>query len=223
MTDIQFRVVPVAEIDLAPWNYKKDDKAMMAKIVQSIKTDGYISKIIVAKKEEEPENDRYEAVDGNHRLVALREAGLEFATAIYVGRIPLAQRKRIGVELNEIKFKTNILRMAVNLEDMAKDFTRESISEALPFSIEDLRNYSEMLKADWVGPDAGGGTNAAPIEPDKPATILFQFGKHNAKIKNETYLLFKEAVRKSKAGTTEQKIEQALLTIATKKREGKNV
>lgn len=179
--------VAVDQIDLAPWNYKTTDIATSAKLVASLKRGGYSAKVVLAHRKEEPESDRYEAIDGNHRVSAIREIGIETVAAIYVGRISLAMRQRIGIELNDLRFSTNRARLAEIVGNIASKYTEADMSFTLPYTEEEISDMKNLFKFD---------PGEIPKETKQERLVDFSFGTYLFAIPESIYALFIEAMRK---------------------------
>jgi ParB-like chromosome segregation protein Spo0J len=137
--------VDVGLLDKADWNYKKDDPAMMAKLQANLKRNGQIENIVIREKP----GGRYEVVNGNHRLDALRAAGSAKAWAVNLGDIPDWKAKRIAIELNETRFENDELRLASMLEGMAKEMTKEEMLETMPIEPAEIDRLIAMAAFDW--------------------------------------------------------------------------
>lgn len=68
---VNIQTLPIEKIRLAPWNPKSFSRDLLEKLKKSIESEGTAGVLLVRKIAE----DLYEAVDGNHRLVALKELG----------------------------------------------------------------------------------------------------------------------------------------------------
>lgn len=145
MKDFPIIKVKVNQVDLAPWNYKEDDNMLAIKLMNAMDKGGYISKIVVSQLEEEPESEKYEVIDGNHRVMALREKGIEEVQAIFVGRIKRTQRQRLGIELNDLKFQTNNIKLAEIFSDLKKEFQIEDLVQTMPYNAEEIEDFDNLL------------------------------------------------------------------------------
>src|SRR3990167_8699399 len=97
--------VDLNDIDTAPWNYKTEDESKAAALLANIKRNKQLENLIVR----EMPKGRFEAVNGNHRLPAFREAGLTRAMCFNLGQITEIEAARIAVETNETRFASDQL------------------------------------------------------------------------------------------------------------------
>lgn len=193
MKDYKIIQVKVAELDLAPWNYKENDETTARKLKGSMVQNGYVAKIAIAHKEEEPESNRYEVLDGNHRAMAFKEMEIEEVSAVYIGRVKLAIRKRIGIELNEIKFLSDNIRQAQIMVELVEQFGAHNLEETMPYSEQQIEDMKKILEFDWqstAGESKGGNKSANEIG--------FRFGVYHGDIPRTTYDNFMQAVRMCK-------------------------
>ena len=115
--------MPVENLVEAPWNYKMTEPEKMGRFLSSLRRNGFIYPLVVAQRAEEPENDLFEVCDGNHRLQALvTDGSLAEIPVIDLGRLSSEERKRVGVELNEWEFKTNLLDYAAIVQELSATF-----------------------------------------------------------------------------------------------------
>lgn len=134
-----FKVLPLDSLVLADWNYKKfDDPEMHKKLVANIKKNGQIENIIVRDVGE----GKLEVVNGNHRFLAMREAGLKEAICYNLGKISLAKAKRIAVETNETKFKADEDRLAALVNDIILE--EEDFNDTNPLTDEEMKALTEI-------------------------------------------------------------------------------
>ena len=66
--------MPVGKILPAPWNYKEQDEATSAKLLDNLKRNGQVETCIV--RTHPTKRGYYEMVNGNHRLDLFMAAGI---------------------------------------------------------------------------------------------------------------------------------------------------
>ena len=149
--------IPVEKLVKANWNYKEDDEALLAKLVENIKRNGQIENIIVR----ELDTGFYEVVNGNHRYDALCVIGAKEVVCFNLGKISDAQARRIAVETNETRFGTDNVRLAEVLKEINDEFGLSELAKTMPFDEEEIQHHINLLDFDWEqyeGGDAGDGT-----------------------------------------------------------------
>lgn len=130
----KYHLITLDKLIKAAWNYKEDDPALTEKLKTNIKRNGQIENIIVR----ELETGYFEVVNGNHRLDALRDLNCEAVYCYNLGPINESQAKRIAVETNETRFKSNDDRFSKVILDLKADFSLSDLSSTMPFTEQEL-------------------------------------------------------------------------------------
>lgn len=142
-----FKELPLADMIMADWNYKKNDDRLQKKLIANIKRSGQIENILVRPLED----GKYEVVNGNHRFLALQELGYENAVVYDLGDMSLKQAKRIAVETNETKFGADNIQLAELLNEISIEF--DDLDETMPYTDKELENMQNLLDFDWDAQD----------------------------------------------------------------------
>lgn len=129
-----FKDIPVHKLVKAEWNYKVDDPSLLQKLKANISKNGLIENLIVR----ELGGDRFEVVNGNHRLQALIELGFDSAVCCNLGRIDDADAMRIALETNETRFATNEDALKEVLREVGTKYDPALLEETMPWSQEEL-------------------------------------------------------------------------------------
>lgn len=140
-----FGVFNVSSVQLADWNYKEDDEEKARKLEANLRRNGQIVNINIR----EVDNGKYEVVDGNHRLMALKNIGTKQVIAYNHGAISREEAIRKSIEINETIFETDTLKLAENMQKLMTTFPIDDLLETLPYSQEELENLSNLLDFDW--------------------------------------------------------------------------
>lgn len=140
-----FIEIPITELVKADWNYKKDDEDKREKLKNNIKRNGQIENIIVRRLD----SGFYEVVNGNHRFDALKDLNVETAICYDLGKISQQQAIRIAIETNETKFESDHLLLAERIQEIIEEFSIDDLIDTMPYSEQELNNYSELLDFDW--------------------------------------------------------------------------
>jgi len=141
-----YKPVKISQIDKAEWNYKIDDEKKKEKLKKQIVRNNQIENIIVRIKED----SRYECINGNHRLDAFKEMNWEYCIAYDCGKISQATAERIAIETNETKFNSDNLKIAELITDILKEYDMKEIELTMPYTMEELKDYSELLDSNWA-------------------------------------------------------------------------
>lgn len=134
--------IPLSKIVHAKWNYKLNDDKLQSKLVENIRNNGQIENLLVR----ELPYGTYEAVNGNHRLMALNTLNYKEAFVYNLGKISEEQAKRIAIETNETRFESDPNLLANLVQEISLNF--EDFSETSPFSPEQMESFSDILDTD---------------------------------------------------------------------------
>jgi len=174
--------VNIGQLMAAEWNYKIDDEYKERKFLQSLKTNGLIYRMVVAQRAETPDDDKYEVCDGNHRLRVLKAAGIKKVEVYNMGRLSLAQRQRLAVELNEWTFEIDHLALSGVLNNIITEFELDDVVLTMPYDKDVLEsmvsltadqdnvmeNEEPYFEDSMTDEDTGGGTK----QMDVPEVVM---------------------------------------------------
>lgn len=127
----------------AEWNYKENNDEMLQKLIENIKRNGQVENIIVR----EINNNRFEVVNGNHRLDAFIILESEKVFCYNLGKVPESMARRIAIETNETKFPSNYIKLEEMLVDISKEFGIDDMLKTMPFDevyIQDILDKDGM-------------------------------------------------------------------------------
>lgn len=151
-----FKMMPLELLVEAEWNYKKEDEHKARALVQNIRRNGQVENCLVR----ELNDGRFEVINGNHRLRALRELGYRFIFVYDFGSIDIATAKRIAIETNETRFATDHIKLAELVQQVAETFSFEELAQTMPWPEQQLRDMTKVLEFDWN--QQFGGSNESP-------------------------------------------------------------
>lgn len=141
-----FVVLPVDKMALAEWNYKTENEELTEKLKNNIKLNGQIENIIVR----ELDTGFFEVVNGNHRLVAMKDLGFEQVVCYNLGKnVSDEKAQRIAIETNETKFEADNIKLATLISSILKKDSLEDLVGTMPYSKDDLENFQKMLDFNW--------------------------------------------------------------------------
>ena len=87
-------------------------------------------------------------------------------TAVF--SLSLAQAQRVAIETNETKFEVDRFKLSEIMTDLDKEFTREELSETMPYNENEMDSLLSISDFDWGSLD--GETNSN--EDEKPSDGL---------------------------------------------------
>lgn len=139
----QYRLVPTELIDCNDYNANEMRPEQYRKLVQDIKKYGMLSGVLLFEKDD----GRYEVVDGEHRFLAAREAGISEIPAFVLNRRPTrAEAMQLTIKLNSLRGHWNAEKLRDNvLELMALD--EEGLKELTSIDRDIKKQYELITKA----------------------------------------------------------------------------
>ena len=151
---IDIKMIPIGDLNKAEWNYKTNDEDLEMKLVENIRRNGILQVSAIY----EEEDGKKVVLDGNHRLDACKQLDFEEVPCINLGKITLANAKRISIELNETKFEYSKIKLAEIIGDMTDEFTLDELTLTLPFGEDELEGLRDLLDFDWGQHDNDNAT-----------------------------------------------------------------
>lgn len=165
----------------AKWNYKQNDDDLLAKLMENIRRNDLIQNLIVRQV-----GNRWEVVNGNHRLLALQELGHPKVMCYDMGQISDADAKRIAIETNETRFNTDNAQLAEILKDLRDDFDISELCTTLPYSVGEVNNIIDLIDFDFnhLDPDVGPA-NLPTNDINKEVVIRISYALEDERILEE--------------------------------------
>lgn len=178
----EYQVVPIEMVDEAPWNYKENDDEQSKVLAANLKRNGQIENVIIREKDD----GRFEMVNGNHRLVAMRTLGAKRVFACNKGKITEHEAKRIAIETNETRFQTDQLKLGKIMAELGSTFGFAELAETMPWTQQNLELMAQLESFSWdqykatEGSEGGSGgvSQEEPFEEMKyyvPKTVATMF------------------------------------------------
>jgi len=140
-----FTDIEVSKLVKAEWNYKEEDENQTKKLIENFKRNGQVENIQIR----ELENNKYEVVNGNHRLDVMNELKMKKCHVFNYGVISLSNAKRIAIETNETKFQTNSFKLGEIIKEISAEVNLDELEKTMPYSADEMQNMIEVLDFDW--------------------------------------------------------------------------
>lgn len=173
--NLGFIELPIDKLIKADWNYKTEDRNKQEKLKENIKRNGQIENIIVR----ELETGYFEVVNGNHRLIVLKDLKQKMIHCYNLGKINQTQAIRIAIETNETRFDTDSITLAERVKELTQEFDLKDLVNTLPYSETEIENFSKLTDFDWTRyEDEDFSDTFSDTKFDKTITV---------KVTNETY------------------------------------
>lgn len=131
-------------VDANSWNPNRMTDFMYQKELASISRFGMVNPIIVRQVD-----DRYEVIDGEHRLKAAHELLLDSIPIWSLGDIPDTTAKQLTVVLNETRGSTDRGELSTLLRDLLTSEPTVELMAVLPFSEPDFQAIVDLPAFDW--------------------------------------------------------------------------
>ena len=141
--------LPIEKLVKAEWNYKTDGtNDQIQKLMNSIKYDNSAGVLAVRKL-----RNKYEVIDGNHRLEALKRLKYKEVQVEDFGDLPKSKAIVLSRRRNHVWFDDDLVSFGTLLkEDVLPDIPMETLKEILPEdeNLENLLNFNEF---EWKEPE----------------------------------------------------------------------
>jgi len=147
--------LPVTSLVRAPWNYKRSDVRVtdalmknMARHRQMAHADGVLQNVIVRAV-----GNKFEVVNGNHRLEVLRRLGIASVLVFNLGVVSKEEAQRTAIETNETAFLDNRDMLASIVNGLRTTFGRGDIEATIPFSPYEYKMFDNMasdIACQWM-------------------------------------------------------------------------
>ena len=133
----------------AEWNYKTDGTdEQINKLIKSIEYDNSAGILAVRKLDE-----KYEVIDGNHRLEALRRMGWQEIQVENFGEIPKSKAIVISRRRNHVWFDDDLKAFSDLIKnDVLPDIDTDTLKEILPDTPDEIDNLINFGNFDWEEP-----------------------------------------------------------------------
>lgn len=139
--------VKLDQLVKAKWNYKTEGSPeIIKKLIQS----ATYQKSIGIPAVREIGKDKYEVIDGNHRLDALLMMGVKEIQVENFGKISKAEAVLIAKQRNTVWFEDDTIKFAELFRDeILKEFNIDKLEKMLPMNKDELEGFSKLLDFDW--------------------------------------------------------------------------
>ena len=146
MTKTQLVEMNIDDLIKADWNYKTDGTdEQIDKLINSIKQDESVGVLAIREL-----GDKFEVIDGNHRLEAVIRMGWKKVPCENFGDISKAKSITIARRRNHKWFDDDLNAYAqIFKEDVMSEFSIDELGEFMPDSIEDMENLLKIDSFDW--------------------------------------------------------------------------
>lgn len=140
--------IKISQIQLPNYCFKLPDEEKLAVLKTVIKKNGQLQPIQVRKLYK----DRYEIIAGRNVFRCMAE--LDYQEIICYNHEELSdlEAERIALELDLQQFKIDLVGLAQIIEDQVEEYGVESVASTLPFSVDEVIDYTQLLHFDFDAP-----------------------------------------------------------------------
>ena len=143
----QSEELAISSIQVNDYNPNEMSPKAYRKLVEEIQANGFLSGVLVYR-----EGDHFVIVDGEHRLLAGREAGLKKIPAFVLSRKPTrAEAMKLTLRMNSIKGKWDKAKLQENMNELLSMEDMKALTEDLAGLDEGLDKV--LREADKAGLD----------------------------------------------------------------------
>ena len=193
----QVEKIAINKLIKADWNYKTDGtEEQITKLMNSIKYDNSAGVLAVRKV-----RNKYEVIDGNHRLEALQRLKWKEVQVENFGDLPKSKAIILSRRRNHVWFDDDLVSFGTLLkEDVLPDIGLDELKTILPDTSEEIENLLNFNKFDWTEPtQVEKGNNSSSktltLQLGEDVFQMWQDWLQQSGAKNESeafYLLLKE-------------------------------
>jgi len=150
----------------AEWNYKTDGtEEQINKLIKSIKYDDSAGILAVRKL-----GDKYEVIDGNHRLEALKRIGWQDIQVENFGDIPKSKAIIIARRRNHVWFDDDLKAFSDLIKnDVLPEIDTDTLKDILPDTPDEIDNLINFGNFDWEEP-----VQNEPKESDRMKSVTIK-------------------------------------------------
>jgi len=172
-TGVDIRVLPVTNIKFNDYNPNDMEVEVFNLLVEHVKTGGMHQPILVRKDSE----GGYSVVDGEHRLRASINAGLDEVVVVVVDYDDdMAKFKTIS--MNEIRGEYIPLKMAKLLVDLSERFDQAHIARMTGLTEDTMRSLSDLLDVPSIDFDSDATITSLDVSRPIPIHLMLMPDEH---------------------------------------------
>src|ERR1019366_8341847 len=124
--------VPISKLITADWNYKKNgERDQIDRLKASIDFDKSVG-VLAIRELEKDGVQVFEVIDGNHRLIAVREMNWEVVPCENFGKLSLAKAITIARRRNHKWFEDDMIKYGKLLSGVLEEYTVDELEPFMP-------------------------------------------------------------------------------------------
>lgn len=141
--EFDYKLLEINKIDYNPMNPNELVESLFEHLKHEIERVGFLQPVLVRSSE----NGRYECVDGQHRLEALKELGKTEVPCI-VTEMDEKEAKVQVINMNRIKGELNPVKFAELLGDLETLYDKENLVKLLAMSDKEIDAFKILAEMD---------------------------------------------------------------------------
>lgn len=178
--------VTLTDVRPNTFNYNRQSEFVFEKMLESLKTYGFVDPLIVRSANEKGKLGFYEIIGGEHRFKAAEQLEYTNVPIIDLGKVPDREAKKLCIILNETRGKADHDALSALIAELGND-NLEDLS-TLPFDESELKAFMDSANAEWED-DANGDIEDVPPATAEKKTLISLMGLVDISKKKEDYLI----------------------------------
>lgn len=130
----------IADLEPNPWNPNEMSDFMLTKAEESLDRFGQVKRIIVRPHPKDKDKNRYQILDGFHRVRSLGQSGVKTIRCEVIYDISDNEAKRLGLALNDIHGEND----RTKLGQLLCDIQANNDEDALPWDSDHLAHLMAL-------------------------------------------------------------------------------
>lgn len=149
----QLAEINIDDLIKAEWNYKSDGtEEQIEKLCNSIKKDSSVGVLAVRELD-----NKFEVIDGNHRLEAVKRLKWQKVPCENFGQITKAKAITVARRRNNQWFSDDAVKYAEIFKNVVlSEYSIDELTQFMPESKQELENISKLTDFDWSEYDKQG-------------------------------------------------------------------
>ena len=183
------QTVAIDSLDANPWNPNVQSEFMFEKTIAAVKEFGFIDPVTVRSSINGVALARKQIIDGEHRVRAAKQLGLESVLIVDLGDVSDARAKTLTDVLNRMRGENDAQRWAEMVESIKLE--APEMVELLPYSAAEITAMLAVNTFDWEALSAEAA--ASSEKAARAAQTLFSLQVLNTVANRATALLARVA------------------------------
>ena len=139
--EVSVQLIAISDIDANDYNPNEMEQEVFDTLVEHVKEQGQLVQPVLVRAD----GDRFTVVDGEHRLLAAKSAGVESVLSVVVPYSDSDAKFRT-ISMNQLKGEDIPLKMAKLLADLQKDFSDAEIRRMTGMPDDEMKGLADLME-----------------------------------------------------------------------------